>query len=80
MSIFLQLIDVLLGCVQFDWNDQQHFYAVTSYRAQTKWYLTAFVKSRFGLTQRDAFLVTPASRFRQWTKPSRFSVWKWKRS
>jgi hypothetical protein len=80
MSIFLQLVDVLLGCVQFDWNDQQHFYAVTSHRAQAKRHLTVFVKSRFGLTQRDAFLVTPASRFRQWTKPSRFSVWKWKRS
>jgi len=77
MSIFLQLVDVLLGCMQFDWNDHQQFYDGTSKRAQAKRNLAAFVKSRFGLAQTDACLARPTSVFRQWRKPSQFSVWRW---
>jgi hypothetical protein len=77
MSIFLQLVDVLLGCVQFDWNDRQGFYDGTSKRAQARRHLTTFVKSRFGLKQGEGFLGMLPANFRQWAKPSRFSVWRW---
>ena len=36
MSVFLQLVDVLLGCVQFDWRDASGLYSATSRRAQEK--------------------------------------------
>jgi uncharacterized protein DUF3800 len=78
MSIFLQLVDVLLGCVQFDWNDQQKFYDSASKRAQARRNLSAFVKVRLGMRQGDHFFSgIPPSTFRQWSKPLRFSVWRW---
>ncbi len=77
MSIFLQLVDVLLGCVQFDWNDQQKFYDGASKRAQARRHLSAFVKSRLGMKQGESFLGMPQPNFRQWSKPLRFSVWRW---
>jgi hypothetical protein len=46
MSVYLQLTDLLLGCVQFDWNDQKGFYNPSSRRADAKRHLTKFLKSK----------------------------------
>lgn len=43
-SIFLQLVDVLVGCVQFDMRDQRGLYTPTSHRADAKRKLAGFVK------------------------------------
>ena len=49
MSVFLQLVDVLLGFVQFDWKDQHDYYGAGSRRAEAKRELTAFIKGRLCL-------------------------------
>ena len=49
MSVYLQIVDVLLGCVQFDWKDQHGYYSATSTRAQAKREVVNFVKSRLGM-------------------------------
>ena len=48
-QVFLQLVDVLLGCVQADWKDQNGFYAPESGRARAKRQLLSFLKSRLGI-------------------------------
>ncbi len=56
MSVFLQLVDVLLGCVQFDWKDQHNYYGAGSRRAEAKRDLTTFVKARLGLRPEEPIL------------------------
>ena len=75
MSIYLQLVDVLLGCVQFDIKDHAGFYDSTSKRAQAKGQLTDFLKRRLGMGREDTLLPRGKS-FNQWDAPSRFTVWK----
>ena len=73
MSVYLQIVDVLLGCVQFDWKDANGYYGTTSRRAVEKRELVNFVKSRLGVAAEDRLLtkeVTEAS----WETPSRFAV------
>ena len=48
-QVFLQLVDVLLGCVQADWKSQLEFYVPESGRAQAKKELLNFLKSQLGL-------------------------------
>lgn len=73
MSVFLQIVDVLLGCVQFDWRDQRGLYESGSKRAVAKRNLTAFVKSRIGLEAGEAILPQSAD-FRGITSPIPFTV------
>ena len=75
MSIYLQLVDVLLGCVQFDIKNHAGFYDPASKRAQAKGQLTDFLKSRLGMRREDA-LLPRGEVFRQWNAPSAFTVWK----
>lgn len=74
MSVYLQLVDVLLGCVQFDRKDAAGFYAESSTRGDAKRKLVSFVKSKLGV-QRTAPFLTPGRTFNQWTRTSRFTVW-----
>ena len=73
MSVYLQLVDVLLGCVQFDWKDANGYYGTTSQRAVEKRTLVNFVKSRLGLRP-DEPLLTDGNASRRWSEPSLFTV------
>ena len=73
MSIYLQIVDVLLGCVQFDVRYQMDYYRATSRRAQDKRRLVDFVKSRLGMRTASPFL--PNDRIsNEWRAPSVFTV------
>lgn len=76
MSVYLQLVDVLLGCVQFDWKDQRGYYSLTSKRAQAKRDLVNFVKNQLGM-ERETPFVSDEQPFNKWENPSAFSVWNW---
>ena len=76
MSIYLQLVDVLLGCVQFDWKDQQGYYPETSNRAREKRMLVDFVKDKMGIGNERPFLEDGQS-FWRCEEPSLFTVSKW---
>ena len=73
MSVYLQLVDVLLGCVQFDWKDANGYYGTTSRRAAEKRALVNFVKSRLGLSPEQR-LLTAETPSQQWETPSLFTV------
>ena len=73
MSVYLQLVDVLLGCVQFDWKDANGYYGTTSQRAGEKRTLVNFVKSQLGLRP-DEPLLTDGNASRRWDEPSLFTV------
>ena len=73
MSIFLQIVDLLLGCVQFDFKDRFEFYDTTSRRAKEKRQLVNFVKSKLG-TRYDMPLLSGGQSFKQWDTPSLFTV------
>ena len=75
MSIYLQIVDVLLGCVQFDLKDQRNYYGTTSRRAQEKREVVNFVKSRLGISPEERFLPSGCS-FKQWETSHIFKVWK----
>ena len=76
MSVYLQLVDVLLGCVQFDWKDQRGYYSLTSKRAQAKRDLVNSVKNRLEMERETPFL-SDEHAFNKWENPSAFSVWNW---
>ena len=73
MSVFLQIVDVLLGCVQFDWRDQQGLYESESRRAVAKRNLTALIKSRTNLEAGEPIL-SQETGFRRITSPFPFTV------
>lgn len=73
MAIYLQIVDVLLGCVQFDWKDANGYYGTASKRAQEKRELVDFVKSRLGLSA-GARLLTSETGFQSWDAPSLFTA------
>ena len=75
MSIYLQLVDLLLGCVQFDFKSQMGYFEPKSRRAQEKLQLVNFLKSKLGMRQGEAFLRKGQS-FKRWDTPSVFTVWK----
>ena len=78
-SVFLQLVDVLLGCVQFDWRDARGLYEETSNRAKEKRQLVEFIKEKLGLRRRERLLTNEP--YRRWDNPSRFTISKgdWER-
>ena len=61
-SVFLQLVDILLGCVQFDWKDESGFYREASQRAKEKKRLAEFVKDKLGIRRQERFLTTDPQR------------------
>ena len=75
MSVYLQLVDVLLGCVQFDWKDANGFYSRESRRATEKRELVNFVKSRLGIRPEERILGNDDPS-REWESPSRFTVYR----
>ena len=75
MSIYLQIVDVLLGCVQFDWKDTHGYYDATLQRAAEKRELVNLLKSRLGL-RREMPLLESGEGFRQWEAPSTFTIWR----
>ena len=73
MSIYLQIVDVLLGCVQFDVKYRFGYYDATSRRAKEKRQLVRFVKSKLGMRSEQGFLAegdVPS----EWHEPSVFTV------
>ena len=75
MSVYLQLADVLLGCVQFDYKDANGYYDTTSKRAGAKRELVNFVKYRLGMEPGVRFLPT-GEWYRSWSHPSQFTVYR----
>ena len=74
-SVYLQLVDVLLGCVQFDWRDANRDYGTTSRIAEAKREPVSFVKSRLGLRPEERILPAGAL-LRSWKAPSLFTVYR----
>jgi hypothetical protein len=74
MSIFLQIVDVLIGCVQFDWKDHHGYYAGSSKSAEAKRNLSHLVKTKIGIPPSKPILSHPRNYWRT-TKPSVFTVW-----
>lgn len=72
-SVFLQIVDLLLGCVQFDWRDQRGYYK-DSANTRAKRDLTAFLKSRLGIPAGEA-IVSENMRFRRRMRQSLFTTW-----
>ncbi len=73
MSVYLQIVDVLLGCVQFDWKDANGYYGTTSQRAGEKRALVDFIKSKLGVPSGER-LLTRGEPFRSWDALSLFTV------
>ncbi len=73
MSIYLQLADLLLGCVQFDLKDAKGFYGATSQRAMEKRFMVSLLKGRLGLGAEEP-LLPRAESSRRWNQPSLFTV------
>lgn len=75
-SVFLQLVDLLVGCVQFDIRDQRQSYSVGSKRGSAKRDLVRFLKGRLGVALNEPLLPDTAPD-RQWEGNCTFSVWRW---
>lgn len=75
MSVYLQLVDVLLGCIQFDWKDARDYYSDTSRRAADKRELVNFVKGALGMSPAERFL-PGAENSRHWNRPSSFAIYR----
>ena len=75
MSVFLQLVDVLLGCVQFDLRSQMGLYDPGSKRGMAKRQLMNFVKGRLGIGQDDE-LLPDGQDLVEWSQPSTFTILK----
>ena len=76
-SVFLQIVDVLLGCLQCDWNDAYERYEVGSGRAEAKRQLTRFIKAHFGIPAAEPILTsTMTYRRRQRTSLFTASLWR----
>ena len=73
MSVYLQLVDLLLGCVQFDWKDANGYYDAASRRAAEKRALVNTVKAWLGAPYGEPLLAGGDS-FRQWGEPTRFTI------
>ena len=75
ISVYLQLVDVLLGCVQFDWRDAMQRYSFTSPTVTAKRSLVNALKGRLGLSP-DERLLPADAKSRRWEKPSLFAVYR----
>ena len=72
-QVFLQIVDVILGCVQADWKDQNGFYSPESGRAQAKKELLNFLKGRIGLPTSQP-MISHTNRVMEISSPTPFSV------
>ena len=68
------VLDVLLGCVGFDWKDAKGHYGATSKRAKEKRELVNFAEGRLGLTSGESLSLETSLAKR--TAPSRFTAWR----
>ena len=73
-QIFLQLVDVLIGCVQADYKEQRGLYSSNSSRARAKKSLIGFVRSRLALPSGQP-MVTRDHPIWETNSPSTFTVW-----
>ena len=73
MSIFLQLVDVLLGCVQFDVKSQMGLYDPESRRGKAKAQLANLVKNKLGVGEQGKLLDSDTN-LSQWGQPSTFTI------
>ncbi len=73
MAIYLQIVDLLLGCLQFDWKDANGYYGTESQRAKEKRELVDFVKGRLDVPPGARLLAREASS-QKWESPSLFTV------
>ena len=75
-SVFLQLVDLLAGCVQFDIRDQRQSYGAGSKRGSAKRDLVRFLKGRLGLALNEQLLPERVTH-RRWERGCTFSIWRW---
>ena len=72
-QVFLQLTDVLLGCVAFDWRDRAGFYTPNSKRAEAKRNLVSLMKERLSLPALQP-IITGQEQVWETATPSPFTV------
>ena len=72
-QVFLQMVDVLLGCVQADWKNHNGFFLPESRRGQAKRELLNFLKSKLALPTGKP-MVTHADRVVETLSPLPFTV------
>ena len=75
ISVYLQLVDVLLGSVQFDWRDAMQQYSSQSSTTIAKREVVNVVKSRLGLRPEERILPAGVS-LRSWRTPSLLTVYR----
>jgi hypothetical protein len=73
MSVFLQVTDLLLGAVSFDWRDA-HGQVQASKSSRPKREVVSFVKAKLGMPPTTRFLAQGQTFFRR-KKPFPFTVW-----
>jgi hypothetical protein len=73
-QVFLQVVDVLLGCVQADWKDRGGFYVAGSKRAEAKRGLVNFMRTRLELPPGEP-IVSHSRPVWERGAPSPFTVW-----
>lgn len=78
-SVLLQVCDLFLGCLSFDWRDSRGLVGDSS-RVAAKRLLVDFLKQRLGMKSGDHFLRAGGATWRAWRRPSRFTVWSGERS
>ena len=72
MSIYLQLVDLLLGCVQYDVKESIGYYDPSSKRAKAKGQLARFLKTKLGMRPMNRFLANGQGF--EWDALSTFTV------
>jgi hypothetical protein len=72
-SPFLQVVDLLIGVVSFDWRDARKQIAPSA-SSQLKRQLVVFVKDKLGMAPTARFL-RPGGHFFRRSAPIRFTVW-----
>ena len=75
-SIWLQLVDLLIGAVQFDWRDHLGEQSKPSIRGNAKRQIVDFIKVRLGLPKGMPFL-TKSLPYRRSTRTTVFSAWRY---
>ena len=72
--VLLQVCDLFLGCLSFDWRDSRKLLN-DSPRAAAQRRIVTFLKQRLRMRADDHFLRAGGARWRGWQHPSRFTVW-----
>ena len=71
-QVSLQLVDVLLGCVQADWKNHNGFYAPESKRGQAKIGLVQFLKTKLALPLGQPIVTRQDAKNESWKQPLRY--------